>query len=250
MQKRGMLGLKIVLEIVLGVSVVFTLFMAAKTLSDQDYYIHQQIAQEGALLIDQFAGIKGNAYVKYHTDSKYKVALTENLFQVSHPFQTMSMPFAAGNTINIKQLEKPPLYFYKDGSDVSIANEVPEIKKFPCTKIMFSRPVMYVTDETKQIAEERLRFKCAGNRCTRGDNDFDFTISLKSAEEGVTVRYIKNDKSKAATCTILNEIQRRDSSISLWMLPADDINAEYGIIIETHLSNEEIVQHALELVIS
>ena len=241
-----MIALKPVLEFLLGMAVVFTLFTTARSLGTQDYFVHQQIAQESALLIDEFAAIEGNIVVKYPRDSMYPVALKENTFSVSHTLRDIEVPFAPGNTIMTAHLKQSPLIISKNGNDVTISNEIPAINKFNCRAIEFSRPRIHVTDETKNIGSALA--KCTGNICSRGP-DTDITISIISGKEGITIRHLPDSKSKAAACNILNQIQDRDPTIPLWMLPADKIDQSPGMLIELDTAHNQLMINILPTVI-
>jgi len=254
--KRGMLVLKPLLEIVIGMSVVFSLFSISRTLGDQDFYVHYQIAEESALAVDQFAGIQGNVYIKNPRESKYPTALAEKEFIVAHPAGKdgkITIPFASGN--KIIQNDASSGYLYKNGNDISLSDNVPELNLVPCDEPKkFLRPILKVTEETKEIAVAR-GMRCVDNVCWREGasppTNADIIIEVNPSDEGVTAQYA-NEASKTAACTIVNKILSDNTNTATWTLPTNKVihtENQAALLIEVDPTQKEALKRALREVI-
>lgn len=255
--KRGQIALKPVIEIVIVAVVVLSFFSFARDYATKDVHARARLSREGALLIDTFYDIEGNAFVTYPSDvSAYDILLQEQSLVLTQENQKSSNLFAPAeglvpNTLSNEQY----VTFYKNGDTVSIAEKAPDINQFRCGKKVDYRSrsrQVQVTKETQKIADSLVldctsESLCVAESAALKENDIYVKIIFME-RAGVAARYT-SEESKAIACNFINEVLKQKPDMDTWLLPTDDselTSKKTPFIIEVNTKNIDIVGVALQ----
>jgi hypothetical protein len=236
MHKRGTtLVLKPLFEIALALFFVASAFSIAKGMGTQEYFVQARIARDGALLVDTFASVPGNGWMRFPSDvSEYDIHLERSTFSLAAEPGPIKHSFFGTNGIIPRTTTDVSTIVYKNGANISLAEHPKLLSQLDCDYSdirQFQTIRMDITGGMEPLATA-LRLSCREGHCARGEGSEDIFIKVvpltrgSIPTNGITARFYYDAKyvkeSRELGCQFLNSAMMRNPELNIWLLPTAD----------------------------
>src|SRR3989338_2635466 len=132
MKRKGQVVLKPIVELLLGIAVVASLFFIGKGYASHDFAIKSFLAQETALVVDALYDVPGNMYLSYPFDfSRYVLQLDNGNIVVESQIKNFNHYFPFLGKVVQDTVRNQKLFgLSRDGDVLSIGET--SLQRFRC----------------------------------------------------------------------------------------------------------------------
>ena len=220
MQKRGTLVLRLVLELALSAVIIFSLLSISKTLGTQQFFVKQSVAEEGALVVQALRTVPGNMVLPFSIDESLVVRLEDKAVVVEDRITPRKASFL-GNVKPAIVKNSKILYFYKDGSEISIDSKGPVVVQRECNVVRLDRSNLRIeAPPAVQGVASALGFTCSRDICAGSADTKETVVSLSQGNKGVAAYFsYTSSKNKELACALLNGMLANTPKMQTWLIP-------------------------------
>lgn len=256
MKKRGQIALKPVIEIVIGVSVVFFLIALGVGFGSHTSFQKARVARDGALMVNSLYTYPINSWVAYPYDvSDYSFDFWNNHVRVyKGEDDVIPGTYAYLKNQENKQLAigwKENIYLSVDNGEFGVSETVPQLDKFQCEKSKINLRDREIEFDIEQAVSGAASFdvvvgqvdselgstakiSCIGcSRLIASDTE-DIHIKLESVNDVNKFKvfyYYNSIESRDLACFILNKLLDKNPGAKVSLIPTDELSKP-GLILK------------------